>query len=216
MLEVVPPDVSRHSAWLESHREWGPGPHEDGFGLDPTDDVDSPEGFAVWVSRLRSLPAGRTWWIVDGDEVLGGIALRTAAGPVVGRLGHVGYGIRPSARGRGLATWALGELLPHARAAGLGRLLLVCLDDNVGSIRTIERNGGSSSRSSTRSTAGCGATGSTFDESHATRPVARARVLRMALWSGPWTATTTARRRWCVPTTSSWSWSGRTWRSSRP
>ncbi|MGZ4575186.1 MAG: GNAT family N-acetyltransferase, partial [Mycobacteriaceae bacterium] len=113
----------------------------DGFGVGPDDDVDSADGFANWVSRLRSLPA-RMWWIVDGEAVLGGIALRTVTNDMVVRLGHVGYGIRPSARGRGIATWALGEVLPHARAAGLSRLLLVCLDDNVGSIRTIERNGG--------------------------------------------------------------------------
>jgi predicted acetyltransferase len=79
------------------------------------------------------------WWIVEGDAVLGGIALRTATNDKVLRLGHVGFGVRPSARGRGIATWAVGELLPYARAAGLSRLLLVCLDDNVGSIKTIER-----------------------------------------------------------------------------
>ena len=141
MLELVLPAVARRAAWLASHREWGPGLHEDGFGIGPDDDVDSAEGFAAWVSRVRSLPA-RMWWIVDGEAVLGGIALRTVANDMVRRLGHVGYGIRPSARGRGIATWALGEVLPQARAAGLSRLLLVCLDDNVGSIRTIERNGG--------------------------------------------------------------------------
>jgi len=142
MLELVLPDVARRAAWLASHREWGPGLHEDGFGIGPDDDVSSADGFATWVSRLRSLPAARMWWIVDGQAVLGGIALRTVTNDKVRRLGHVGYGIRPSARGRGIASWAVGEVLPHARTAGLSRLLLVCLDDNVGSIRTIERNGG--------------------------------------------------------------------------
>ncbi len=142
MLELVPPDASRHSAWLASHREWGPGSHEDGFGVDPGDDVESASGFAAWVTRLQSLPAARMWWIVEGDAVLGGIALRTVTTDRVLRLGHVGYGIRPSARARGIATWALGALLPRARAAGLSRVLLVCLDDNLGSIKTIERCGG--------------------------------------------------------------------------
>jgi predicted acetyltransferase len=142
MLQLVSPNVAQHSAWLASHREWGPGLHEDGFGLGPGDDVDSAGGFAAWVSRLQSLDAARMWWIVERDAVLGGIALRTQTYDTVARIGHVGYGIRPSCRGRGVATWALGELLPHARAAGLNRLLLVCLDDNVGSIKTIERHGG--------------------------------------------------------------------------
>ncbi|MDX2516846.1 GNAT family N-acetyltransferase [Streptomyces stelliscabiei] len=50
--------------------------------------------------------------------------------------------MRPSARRRGLATWALGAVLPEARALGMGRVLITCDDDNVASARTIERNGG--------------------------------------------------------------------------
>lgn len=37
--------------------------------------------------------------------------------------GHIGYGIRPSARRRGLAMWALGRMLDEARALGLERVL---------------------------------------------------------------------------------------------
>ena len=120
MPELIEPDAGRHSAWLESHREWGPGLHEDGFGIGPDDEVESAAGFAAWVNRLRSRPA-RLWWIVEQEVVLGGIALRPFTNDHVLRTGHIGYGIRPSARGRGLATWALAQVLPHAREAGLER-----------------------------------------------------------------------------------------------
>jgi predicted acetyltransferase len=56
--------------------------------------------------------------------------------------GHIGYGIRPSARGRGLATWALGQVLSKATALGLDRVLITCADGNVASARVIERRGG--------------------------------------------------------------------------
>ncbi len=56
--------------------------------------------------------------------------------------GHIGYGIRPAARRRGLATWALSRMLGEARALGLDRVLLVCADGNTASARTIERSGG--------------------------------------------------------------------------
>lgn len=141
MPELVAPEAARHAAWLEAHREWGPGLHEDGFGIRAEDDVESADGFAAWVDRLTRAPA-RLWWITEDDRVLGGIALRTSVADAVLVTGHVGYGIRPSARGRGLAGWALGRVLPHARAAGLARLLLVCTDDNAASVRTIERHGG--------------------------------------------------------------------------
>ncbi|WP_197686173.1 GNAT family N-acetyltransferase [Actinoplanes derwentensis] len=56
--------------------------------------------------------------------------------------GHVGYGIRPSARRRGLGGWALGRVLDEARGTGVDRVLAVCAVDNAASVKTIERCGG--------------------------------------------------------------------------
>ena len=70
--------------------------------------------------------------------MLGGIALRHE----LSDLGHIGYGIRPSARRRGLATWALGRMLGEARLLGLDRVLVICAVDNIASAKTIERHGG--------------------------------------------------------------------------
>jgi predicted acetyltransferase len=137
-LALIAPTTRLHAAWLEGHAEWGPGLHEDGFGLQATDDVETPEGFAAWVARLTSNQA-TCRWIVDDGQVLGAIALRHEFNE---RTGHIGYGIRPSARGRGLATWALGQILEEARALAMDRVLLVCLDGNAASAKTIEHNGG--------------------------------------------------------------------------
>lgn len=68
-----------------------------------------------------------------------GIALRHESAQDVDVLGHVGYGLRPSARGRGLAAVALQEILGVAKARGMNRVLLACFVDNVSSVRTIER-----------------------------------------------------------------------------
>mgnify|MGYP001788809786 CR=1 FL=1 len=68
------------------------------------------------------------------------VAGRTDAG--VHARGQVGYGVRPSARGRGVATWALGEMLSVVREVGLMRVLVVCSEDNIASGRVIERCGG--------------------------------------------------------------------------
>ena len=147
--ELIAPTVRLHTAWLEAHEEWGPGVHEDGFGLQPSDEVDSPAGFAAWVARLiaesvpaKPLDAGRVpctyRWIVEGDRVLGGIALRHE----LSDLGHIGYGVRPSARRRGLATWALGQILGEAQLLGLDRVLILCAADNIASAKTIEHHDG--------------------------------------------------------------------------
>ncbi|MET8230574.1 GNAT family N-acetyltransferase [Micromonospora sp. NPDC005298] len=154
MPELTVPTVRLHDAWLEAHDEWGPGVHEDGFGLRPSDEVRSPDGFAAWVRRLvdqadpaKPLGAGQVRcthrWIVKDDRVLGGIALRHELNDfLLNVAGHIGYGIRPSARRRGLATWALGRMLVEARALGLDRVLIACAVDNVASARTVERLGG--------------------------------------------------------------------------
>ncbi len=151
MAELVLPTTDLHAAFLECRDDWGPGLHEDGFGLGADDDVDSPEGFGRWVRKRIRLahPAGTPCpeekhgsprWIVEDGRVLGGIVLRHKFDD---SIGHIGYGVRPSARRRGLASWALGEMLDEARAAlGVDRVLIPCLADNVASARTIERNGG--------------------------------------------------------------------------
>jgi predicted acetyltransferase len=143
MPELTEPTVRLQEAWLEARAEWGPGVHEDGFGLSPTDDVDSPAGFAAWVERLAGESERCTYrWIVEDDRVLGGIALRHEGHDSVPRAGHIGYGIRPSARRRGLASWAFGRMLCEARALGMERLLAVCGAGNLASAKTIERHGG--------------------------------------------------------------------------
>lgn len=154
MPELLEPTTRLRESWLASRDEWGRGVHQDGAGLRADDDVDTPAGFAAWVARLlreadTSIPvaAGRVhatyWWIVDHDTYLGAISLRHALNDFLLRAGgHVGYGIRPSARGRGLAAWALRSVLPHARALGMERVLVTCEDTNLASARTIEKAGG--------------------------------------------------------------------------
>ncbi|WP_206330647.1 GNAT family N-acetyltransferase [Modestobacter sp. KNN46-3] len=107
--------------------------HEDGAGLRPEDDVETPEGFAAWVQRLRAesdpgrpIAEGRVhctyWWIVEGDTVLGAIALRHQLNDFLLRAGgHIGYGIRPSDQASARAIEGAGGLLEDVRDTELGR-----------------------------------------------------------------------------------------------
>lgn len=152
--ELIAPIAQLRKSWLAARDEWGRGVHQDGAGLGADDDVDTPEGFSAWVERLRhqsdtAIPVkegwvhATYWWVVEGDSYLGAISLRHYLNDFLLEVGgHIGYGIRPSARRRGHATWALGAVLPEARSLGLDRVLVTCDNDNVGSARTIEGNGG--------------------------------------------------------------------------
>ena len=56
--------------------------------------------------------------------------------------GNVGYGIAPKYRRQGYATKGLGLLIDEARKAGMSKLLIAAMDDNIGSWKAIEKNGG--------------------------------------------------------------------------
>ena len=56
--------------------------------------------------------------------------------------GHIGYSVRPSERRRGYAKEMLRQALPFCRELGLERVLITCIDGNLGSERTILANGG--------------------------------------------------------------------------
>jgi predicted acetyltransferase len=154
MPELIAPTVALRESWLAARAEWPPGAVLHGHGLRDTDDVETVEGFAAWVEHLLKQshestprPPGYVpatyWWIVEGATYLGAITLRHRLTEQLLRVGgHIGYGVRPSARRRGLASWALGEVLSRARERGLDRVLLTCADTNLASARAIERNGG--------------------------------------------------------------------------
>lgn len=56
--------------------------------------------------------------------------------------GHIGDGVRPSQRGKGIATKMIALALEECRKLGIDRVLMVCDKDNIASAKTIQRNGG--------------------------------------------------------------------------
>ena len=89
------------------------------------------------------VPHSTFWLIEDNDEVVGVTNIRHELTPAL-RIegGNIGYGIRPSARGRGLGTVALRLALGRARDLGLSEVLVTCGKVNIASARIIRRNGG--------------------------------------------------------------------------
>ena len=56
--------------------------------------------------------------------------------------GHIGDGVRPSERRRGYATAMIALALEKCRELGIKRELMTCDKDNIGSAKSIIRNGG--------------------------------------------------------------------------
>lgn len=56
--------------------------------------------------------------------------------------GHIGDGVRPSERRKGIATKMIGLALDECRKLGIEKVLMVCNKENVGSAKSIQNNGG--------------------------------------------------------------------------
>ena len=56
--------------------------------------------------------------------------------------GHIGDGVRPSERRKGIATKMIALALDECKKLGLERVLMVCNKENVGSAKSIQKNGG--------------------------------------------------------------------------
>ena len=94
-----------------------------------------------------SLPAAQvpaTFLVADiGGEIVGRSSIRHVLNDFLEREGgHIGYGVLPGHRRRGYATEILRQSLVIARANGVGPVLMICDDDNIGSSTAIEACGG--------------------------------------------------------------------------
>ncbi len=148
---LVRPATRLYGSFREALDEWGDA-HQDGAGIRDAAALRDRGGFATWVAALldeEHRPAREGFvpcsyfWILDGREFAGAIALRHELNDHLLNLGgHVGYSVRPSRRGRGLATAALREVREIASGRGMERLLLTCAEDNAASRQVILSNGG--------------------------------------------------------------------------
>lgn len=84
------------------------------------------------------------YFIVDDDKFIGRISIRTELTPALLQYsGNIGFGIHPKYWKQGYGTLALKQALEKAKDLGLkDKVLITCDDDNIGSYKIIEKNGG--------------------------------------------------------------------------
>lgn len=162
MPELILPDPRVQRSFLTAMKEFqaeGRGGPDDNSMLGReilqwSDRWDDPAEFAAYVTWLRAdaaeespRPAGHvpstTLWGAEGEEYLGRLTIRHRLTPLLLNVaGHIGYDVRPSARRRGNATAMLAAALPVAHRMGIDPVLITCDEDNIGSRKVIEGNGG--------------------------------------------------------------------------
>jgi predicted acetyltransferase len=162
MPELILPDPAVHRSFLAAMAEFqaeGRGGPDDNTMLGReiyrwTDRWDDPAEFAAYVRWLRADAAeesarppgyvpGTTMWWAGGQQYLGRLTIRHRLTPSLLNVGgNIGYDIRPGARRRGHATAMLAAALPVARGLDIDPVLITCDEDNTGSRKVIEANGG--------------------------------------------------------------------------
>lgn len=89
------------------------------------------------------VPTSYYWLIVDGQTYAGELELRHYLNASLERFGgHIGYKIRPTMRRQGYGTLICELGILEARRMGITDVLITCDDDNIGSQKVIEANGG--------------------------------------------------------------------------
>ncbi len=96
--------------------------------------IELPEGF---------VPASTFWLVDDSDQIVAVSHLRHELTDFLLTFGgHIGFGVRPSARRKGYATKILGQTLLEAKKLAIRKVLVTCDKANTGSVKAITKNGG--------------------------------------------------------------------------
>ena len=79
----------------------------------------------------------------DNKKLIGLLSIRYDLNEeLVRKYGHIGYGVRPSERQKGYATKMLEYALKECKKLGMNKVILGCYKENIGSAKTILKNGG--------------------------------------------------------------------------
>lgn len=131
-------------AYVREHADHGEGSVSASLGL-------SASVYGEWVEKIRTNASvgdaewGRslTYLCFDEARLIGLLNIRYGLPKNLSeRYGDIGYGVRPSERGKGYATAMLRHALSVCREKGMKRVILGCYQDNLASAAVIKRNGG--------------------------------------------------------------------------
>ena len=148
IVQLVLPSLKYRASYLQALEE-----SKGETGETQLNKPEENQSFEDFVQQLHdnargvNLPKGwvpaSMFWLIDNEEVIGRTHIRHELNDYLFKHGgHIGYYIRPSKRNMGYGKKILELSLAEAKKLGLKKVLVTCDDDNIGSQKIIEANGG--------------------------------------------------------------------------
>ena len=145
-MRLVRPSIEWKNEHEDYMKEW------DESRITPSSfNVVGHEDYETYLGALQIRESGDGKWVPStnyflvgyNDRILAMVDIRHDLTDYLHNVGgHIGYGVRPAERRKGYATWILAEALKKCGELGIDRVLVTCNEDNIGSAKTIEKNGG--------------------------------------------------------------------------
>lgn len=148
-LSLIEPSIEYKNEYIEMIEEWRVTGDMVPFVL--RYDYSDFDSFLLQMKNLKNgvglkenSVSSSTYWLVDDTrEIIGVTNIRHKLNDKLMQIGgHIGYGIRPIRRKQGNATELLKLALLKAKDMKISKALLTCNKENIGSAKTIIKNGG--------------------------------------------------------------------------
>ena len=150
-MKLIEP-VSEYSRQIRAYRKEF---LDCGDSMDGTDGLRRIEDPEEWIERSilfmdpkyvpeGLVPATQFIYVREEDhKIVGMLQIRHCFNAYLEKYGgHIGYSVAPSERRKGYAAQMLKLALPKCRELGIDKVLITCIEDNIGSRKTILANGG--------------------------------------------------------------------------
>ena len=150
-MKLIEP-ISEYSQQIQAYRKEF---LDCGDSMDGTGGLRRIEDPEQWIEHSRlfknpeSVPEGlvpATQYIFvreEDNKIVGMLQIRHYFNAYLEKYGgHIGYSVAPSERLKGYASQMLKLALPKCKELGIDKVLITCIEDNIGSRKTILANGG--------------------------------------------------------------------------
>ncbi|VAW42425.1 hypothetical protein MNBD_GAMMA01-1729 [hydrothermal vent metagenome] len=146
-MKLISPTLEYQDSYISYIKELG-GEERYPFPLDFeyenfVDLLKKLDDYANGLNISNNMVPSSTFWLIQNNEIIGVTNIRHYLNKEIEFCGgHVGLGIRPSSRGKGVGKFLMAESIKNLNLIGVKVVHIHCYKDNLASSAMIVANGG--------------------------------------------------------------------------